>query len=317
MNPMRIDFLGLHAFVAIAERGSFQLAAAHLNLSQTALSHRIRKLEEDLGVKLLSRTTREVSLTQAGLNLLPKVKDTIESLAISLGELRHEGRSRQETLSIGCLPTIASGRLPRALQRFQERHPNVAVRIYDNSASEISDLVQSGTVEFGITLVASHRWDFDIEMLLKDPFTLVCPEGHPLASQSEVSWSDLTEEPLIRISPQTGNRIIIDDALGSRREALSWRFEVQHIQTAVALVKAGVAVTVVPSLALHSVDERGLKLIPLRNPSVTRQLGIISKRGTPLSPLADELRKLIVQTFAEPKHKPSPGRNGKPDKRMK
>src|SRR3954464_12804382 len=110
--PMRIDFLGLHAFVAIAERGSFQLAAAHLNLSQTALSHRIRKLEEDLGVKLLSRTTREVSLTRAGLELLPKVKNTIETLSVTLEELRHQGRDQQEKLSIGCLPTIASGRLP-------------------------------------------------------------------------------------------------------------------------------------------------------------------------------------------------------------
>jgi DNA-binding transcriptional LysR family regulator len=295
---MRIDFLGLHAFVAIAERGSFQNAAAHLNLSQTALSHRIRKLEEDLGVKLLSRTTREVSLTQAGLNLLPKVKDTIESLAISLGELRHEGRSRQETLSIGCLPTIASGRLPRALQRFQERHPNVAVRIYDNSASEISDLVQSGTVEFGITLVASHRWDFNIEMLIKDPFTLVCPEEHPLASQPSVSWSDLSGEPLIRVSQQTGNRMIIDDALGSRREGLNWRFEVQHLQTAIALAAAGVALTVVPRMALDAVDERGLKLVPLRNPSITRQIGIVSRRGSPLSPMADELRRIILKAFA-------------------
>ncbi len=294
---MRIDFLGLHAFVAIAERGSFQNAAAHLNLSQTALSHRIRKLEEDLGVKLLSRTTREVSLTQAGLNLLPKVKETIESLAVSLDQLRHEGRSRQETLSIGCLPTIASGRLPRALQLFQERHPNVTVRIYDNSASEISDLVQSGTVEFGITLVASHRWDFEIEMLIKDPFTLVCPEEHPLASQPSVSWSDLSGEPLIRVSQQTGNRMIIDDALGSRREALNWRFEVQHLQTAIALAAAGVALTVVPRMALDVVGKRGLKLVPLRNPSIARQIGIVSRRGAPLSPMADELRRIILQTF--------------------
>jgi DNA-binding transcriptional LysR family regulator len=299
---MRIDFLGLHAFVAIAERGSFQRAAAHLNLSQTALSHRMRKLEEDLGVKLLSRTTREVSLTQAGVNLLPKVKGTIENLSISLEALRQEGRSRQETLSIGCLPTIASGRLPKALRRFQERHPDVMLRIYDNSATEISTLVQDGTIAFGITLVAAHRWDFDIEMLIKDPFTLVCPEDHPLAARATVSWSDLAEEPLIRISPQTGNRMIIDDALGSRREGLSWRFEVQHIQTAVALVRAGVALTVIPRLALDSIDERGLKLVALRNPSVTRQLGIVSRRGTPLSPLAEELRKIIVQTFAGAKH---------------
>jgi len=295
---MRIDFLGLHAFVAIAERGSFQHAAAHLNLSQTALSHRIRKLEEDLGVKLLSRTTREVSLTQAGLALLPKVKDAIEGLADSLDGLRREGRSREETLAIGCLPTVASGRLPQALRRFQERHPDVFIRIYDNSASEIAELVQSGAVEFGITMVGAHRWDFDIELLIKDSFVLVCPDDHPLASHASLSWSDLAGEPLIRISARAGNRIIIDDALGSRRESQHWRFEVQHIQTAVALVRTGVALTVVPRLSLDTVDERGLSLVPLKNPSVARQLGIVSRRGVPLSPLADELRKIIVRTFA-------------------
>jgi DNA-binding transcriptional LysR family regulator len=296
---MRIDFLGLHAFVAIAERGSFQLAAAHLNLSQTALSHRIRKLEEDLGVKLLSRTTREVSLTRAGLELLPKVKNTIETLSVTLEELRHQGRDQQEKLSIGCLPTIASGRLPALLGRFQSLHPNIVLRVYDNSATEISELVQEGAIEFGITLVAAHRWDFDIEMLVKDPFMLVCRDDHALASSPAVSWSDLADHPLIRISPQTGNRMMIDDALGSRRESLNWRYEVQHIQTAVALVREGIALTVIPKLALDSVDDRGLQVVPLRNPGVSRQLGIISKRGTPLSPLADELRRLIVEAFAE------------------
>lgn len=296
---MRIDFLGLYAFVAIAERGSFQLAAAHLNLSQTALSHRMRKLEEDLGVKLLARTTRAVSLTQAGLNLLPKVKETIDSLAGSLDDLRHEGRTRQGMLSIGCLPTVASGRLPTTLRRFREQHPDVVVRIHDNSASEIAELVQSGAIEFGITIVASHRWDFDIEMLIKDPFMLVCRADHPLASRPAANWSDLADEPLTRISLQAGNRIIMDDALGSRRETLNWCFEVQHIQTAVALARVGAALTVIPRLALDTRDESGLTLLPLRNPLVTRQLGIVSKRGVPLSSLADELRKLIVQAFAE------------------
>ena len=71
---MRIDFLGLEAFLSIAERGSFQRAAAHLNLSQTAISHRMRKLEEDLGLKLFARTTREVTLTRAGIDFLPKAR---------------------------------------------------------------------------------------------------------------------------------------------------------------------------------------------------------------------------------------------------
>ena len=176
--------LGLHAFVAIAERGSFQLAAAHLNLSQTALSHRIRKLEEDLGVKLLSRTTREVSLTQAGLDLLPKVKDTIESLASPWTRFATRGAAGRRSLPSDAFRPSRPDACRRRCAGSGQRHPDVMLRIYDNSATEISDLVQAGTIEFGITLVAAHRWDFDIEMLIKDPFTLRLPRGHPLASQS-------------------------------------------------------------------------------------------------------------------------------------
>jgi DNA-binding transcriptional LysR family regulator len=295
---MRIDFLGLHAFVAIAERGSFQHAAAHLNLSQTALSHRMRKLEDDLGVRLLSRTTREVSLTPAGLSLLPKVKGMIEELSHSLDDLRQHGRFQQESLSIGCLPTIAAGYLPSAVARFRVRYPDVVLRIHDNSANEIATLVHDGAIEFGITLVAAHRWDFDIETLIREPFVLVCRDDHPLSGLSVASWSELHDEPLIRISPHTGNRMIIDDALGSRRESLNWRYEVQHVKTALALVQAGLGMTVVPQFALNASDTQGLHVIQLRNPGVSRQIGIVSKRSTPLSPPADDLRKLIVQEFA-------------------
>src|SRR6478735_2897981 len=139
---MRIDFLGLEAFLSIADRGSFHRAAAHLNLSQTALSHRLKKLEDDLGVKLLARTTRSVSLTPAGLELLPKARRLIEDLQASFEDLRRQGKEKQERLVVACLPTLAIHYLSRALKEFGERHPEVSVRVHDNSATEIAELVK-------------------------------------------------------------------------------------------------------------------------------------------------------------------------------
>ena len=154
---MRIDFLGIEAFLSIAERGSFHAAAAHLNLSQTALSHRMRKLEDDLGVKLFTRTTRHVALTPSGLELLPKARHMLDSLTSSYDALRKQGREQQERLTIGCLPTIATCYLPPLLREFSRQYPTISVRIRDNSAGQIAELVQNGEAEFGITIISAAQ----------------------------------------------------------------------------------------------------------------------------------------------------------------
>lgn len=290
---MRIDFLGLQAFLSIAERGNFQRAAAHLNLSQAALSHRMRKFEADLGVKLLTRTTRQVKLSLAGLELLPKARRMLDEIEASLDALRQFGRHRQESVSIGCLPTIANHYLPRLLRDFSGRFPDIAVKIHDNSAAEIAELVQSGAAEFGITIVSANRADLEIKPLLKEPFVLLCPSAHDFAQQRSVNWSQLANVPLVRISPQAGNRAVIDDALGSRRDTLQWRYEVQHVATAASMVIAGLGLTVVPRLAIDIAGTPGVAAVPLRNPGIVRTLGILSKRGVPLSPPAELLAELI------------------------
>jgi DNA-binding transcriptional LysR family regulator len=290
---MRIDFLGLQAFVAIAERGSFLRAAAHLNLSQTALSHRMKKLEDDLGLMLLIRTTRSVTLTPAGLELLPKARLLLDDLASQFEHLREQAKSHHERVAIGCLPTIATHHLPRILAEFGALHPDVSVKVYDNSAMEIAKLVESGAAEFGITTVAANVWNLEIKPLLKEPFVLLCPKDHAFGRSKSVSWAQLGATPLIRISPQAGNRVLIDDALGRRREALNWRYEVQHVHTAVGMVAENIALTIVPKHAIGFSTPAGLAAVGLRNPSITRTLGILSKRGLPLSPVAAQMVELV------------------------
>lgn len=112
---MRVDVLGLQAFISIAERGSFRAAASHLNLSQTALSHRIRKLEESLGTPLFLRTTRQVSLTAAGTTLLPRARRIFEDLGSALNEVRVDVREGNEQVTVGVLPTVAAHCMPSVI----------------------------------------------------------------------------------------------------------------------------------------------------------------------------------------------------------
>ena len=126
---------------------------------------------------------------------------------------------------------------------------------------------------------------------------LIWPADHRFAGRGWVNWSELEGVPLIRVSPQTGNRLIIDDALGARSEAMTWIYEVQHVASAISLVTAGVGLTVLPRVAL--VGEPALTAIPLRNPSITRTLGAVMRRGVPLSAPAEDLLRLIQLRLAK------------------
>ncbi len=104
----------------------------------------MKKLEADLGLEPPARTTRQVSLTPAGLELLPKARQIMDDITASFAALRQQGKDRQEHLAIGCLPTIAIHYLPRVLHEFQSGWPDLTVRVHDNSATEIADSCRPG-----------------------------------------------------------------------------------------------------------------------------------------------------------------------------
>ena len=292
---MRIDFLGLQAFLSIAERGSFQKAAAHLNLSQTAVSHRMRKLEDELGIKLFARTTREVTLTRAGIDFLPKAQKAIAGLEQSFDELKQQGAKRRERLDIACLPVFAVHHLPPILSRFNRTHPDVEIRIFETPSAAIAALVESGEVEFGLSVIQTNRWDLDVEAIADVPLVLACPTSHPLAKKRAVTWKELRNTPLIRVGTKTAIRSIIDDAMGAAHLAPNWQYEVQHVETAVHLVEAGLGLAVVLSVDVAFHRGRSVIAMPLRAPKVVVTYGLVTRRGMPLSPAAAAVRELLVQ----------------------
>jgi DNA-binding transcriptional LysR family regulator len=292
---MRIDFLGLQAFLSIAERGSFQRAAAHLNLSQTAISHRMRKLEEEVGLKLFARTTREVTLTRAGMEFLPKAQKAVADLEHSFDELKQQGAKRRDRLDIASLPAFAVHYLPPILRKFHDLQPMVEVRIFETPSAAVADLVQTGDVEFGLSVIPTNRWDLDVETISSAPLTLACLGRHALAKKRSVGWAELRNAPLIRVGTKTAIRPMIDDTLAAQQISLSWQYEVQHVETAVNLVEAGLGLAIVPSIDVALHRGRGVVAVPLRSPKVSCAYGFITRRGMPLSGAAATLRSLLVE----------------------
>ena len=236
---MRIDYLGLEAFVRIAEHGSFQRAAEALNLSQTALSHRLRKVEADLGTTLLIRSSREVSLTPAGQELLPDAQRLLKELGDRYAAVRVRGRNQARRVTFACVPTIAHAWMPPVLAAFAAEHDDAAVTLLDIPVARIAEKVQSGGAEFGVTIVSAHLRDLRVHELFDEPYVLLVPVAHPLAARKAVSRAELDGVTMARISTQSKNRQLVDDALGDVRDRARWRFEVQNAAMAIRLVAWG------------------------------------------------------------------------------
>ncbi|MCK9513629.1 MAG: LysR family transcriptional regulator [Pigmentiphaga sp.] len=289
---MQIDFLGMQAFLSIVEQGGFLQAGAHLHLSQTAISHRLRKLEESLGVKLLVRTTRQITLTDAGRALLPGVRQAVRALEDSCELLRRQGETAPEWLAFGCLPTLAPNRIAPALRTFSERCPRIAVRVFDDTVNEIAQHVESGAAAFGISIAGARRPQLAAQVFAHEAFVVACAKGHRLADRARIRWADLHGEVLIRISLPAGNAATIDDVLGRRRTDFQWEYEVQHTALALDLVAAGLGITVVPALSVSRMA--GVVARPLEAPAITRSLTIITHPGRELPATARLLCELVV-----------------------
>ena len=289
---MQIDFLGMHAFLSVVEQGGFVQAAAHLNLSQAAVSHRIRKLEEGIGVRLLARTTREVTLTDAGRALLPSVRNAVRELEQSSETLRQYASTAPRWLAFGCIPTLAVSQTVRPLAAFASAYPDLSVRVFDSPAEEVAELVESGAAAFAISLGSPTRATLVQDVFAQEPFVLVCHREHALAHAPRVTWDDLRRETLIRISLTTGNASKIDDALGAKRLELRWGYEAQSTTVALQMVFARLGVTVVPALSIQSIPD--LVAVPLVEPEINRFLTVITPKDGQLSSAAEKLRDLLI-----------------------
>jgi DNA-binding transcriptional LysR family regulator len=309
---MRIDTLGVEAFVAIADEGSFGKAAERLHLTQTALTRRLQNFEALLGVTLVERTTRSVALSAIGAEFLPEARRLLGELGAALLEIHERGRAHRGEVSIACVPTVGVRFLPRIIEAYAERFPDNRVRILDHASSAVADAVLRREAEFGIQIGGAHHPELTSLPLLADRFVLLARSDHPLAAKPGLHWADLRGHPLIFVGAVSGNRPILDAALARRHIELDGRFEVQHSSTAVGLAAAGVAPAVVPSLAVDDAAYPDLRVVALTDPTVTRSLVLVRRRTARLSPAAEALHDLIrAEAAGSDAARPGPVRRGR------
>jgi DNA-binding transcriptional LysR family regulator len=290
---MKIDTLGVQAFIAIAETGTFRKAADTLHITQTALTRRLQGLEAQLGVKLVERTTRSVALTHIGEDFLPQGRRLLSDLAAALTEIRERGKAQRGDVTIACVPPVGIQFLPRIIQEYSARYPNNRIKILDHASAAVASAVLRREAEFGINIGVAHHSDLLSVPMMEYQYVLICRNDHPLARRKRMSWKQLEPHPLIFAGEGTSNRPLLDAALGGQSLTLQFFYEVQRSSTAVGLVAAGVAAAIVPNLAIQKGAYPNIRVVALTDPVVSKALVLVSRRTGQLSPAAQALYDMM------------------------
>jgi DNA-binding transcriptional LysR family regulator len=290
---INFDLNDLLAFRAVAELTNFRRAAESVHLSQPAFSRRIDKLEQALGVRLLERTTRRVTLTAVGRDFERKVRELLDELDITLLGIRGVAATRMGEVTVACVPSTVYYYLSRVIRLYHERSPKVRVRVFDAGANEALAAVSRGEADFGLNFMGAQEGDLDFKTLVEERFVAACRRDHPVARMKRVSWSQLRDHDFISVSRSSGNRVLLDQALAGVPERPIAIYEAQHVTAVLGLVEAGLGVAAVPAMAMPGADHPLLVSVPLVEPVVTRKIGLIRRRGRSLSPAAQQLYDLF------------------------
>lgn len=193
-----IEFQQLEQFVTIARTKNFTRAAEELNLSQSALSRSIQKLEGELNQPLFERKPREVVLTDLGELLLDRAREILQLVEDSFSMLSEA--DRKGTIRLGAIPTIAPYLLPPLLSSFSEQHPNISVIVQEDTTDNLIKRCSHGDIDFVLLALPISAKYLEVEALFKEELMLVTPATHPLVDQEEITAQSLEPYPFVMLN---------------------------------------------------------------------------------------------------------------------
>jgi len=202
----RVEIRHLRCFQAVAEELSFSKAAQRLRIAQPAVSRTVKELEGNLGVTLLNRDKRSVSLTAAGGVLLQETGLLLLRLEEAVRRVRRTAAGEEGELRLGYIGPPTQAFLGRIVKEFRRHHPRVTVVLEERTPERVWEMVARGRLAVGLTRpVLAHRaLGLPTLLLRRERLCAALPENHPLASRGELRWRDLAEEPLIVLSRREG-----------------------------------------------------------------------------------------------------------------
>jgi DNA-binding transcriptional LysR family regulator len=248
----------LQHFIALAEEGKFTTAAQRMNIVQSGLSMSIKELEQELGSRLVTRTTRKVSLTAAGELFLEHARGCLTLLNDGVQAVRSQDGVVRGRLHLGILQSLTPYvQLAALLQRFHSSYPEVEFALRALSTEAIPALVRSGYVDLSFqAIVGKERWP-GVQTIpyAQDSLVAICSSKHALAGSNRVRLENLSHESFVDLTPERALRKLVDQVFTQHQLSRSSVYQVSDVETLLYFVAHGLGVAIVPSALAGSSNE--------------------------------------------------------------
>ncbi|MCU7934503.1 MAG: LysR family transcriptional regulator [Candidatus Thiodiazotropha sp. (ex Dulcina madagascariensis)] len=286
-----MELAALRAFVQVAREGSFSQAAESLYLTQPAISKRVAGLENELAVRLFDRVGRQVLLTEAGRQLLPRAAHIIHELTDIRRELSNLSGRIAGRLAMGTSHHIGLHRLPAILRSFTDRYPEVELDIRFMESEKACQSVEHGELELAVvTLPLEPAEPLHTDVVWMDPLTVVVGLDHPLANRRQVHLPELVTHPAVLPSRGTYTRALLEQCVSRYQQQVNCSLSTDYLETLKMMASIGLGWSLLPEILLDK------QLKPLRVPELglSRSLGMVTHRKRTLSNAAHAMREQLL-----------------------
>lgn len=283
-----LDSRQLRAFVTLAKTLSFTLTAKELYLSQSAISHSLKVLEQEVGCRLFDRLGKKVILTQAGELLLrhaEKILQEMDTARISLHQLGQWGKGR---LMIGASGTACQYILPRVLREFQKSYPHFSIEITPADSAEIFELLEKHQIDMALTLEPKGNSGLEFLPLFTDELFFLVSKEHPWALEGGVVREEISRQNYILYSKSSYTFGVIERYFEQEGKVLKMFIELGNMEAIKELIKLGLGVGILAPWIFRKEWEAGeVVALPLGKRKLTRHWGVVIRKGRPMG-LAEE-----------------------------
>ena len=292
-----VNLQRLRYFVAVAEELHFGRAADRLNMSQPPLSQQIRLLERELDTALFDRSTRRVTLTDAGAFLYPEAVRLLAA-ADGVDRLMDQHRHGQAgTLRVGFVDSAAYEVMPRVLSEYRCRRPRVGYELHTMSSDEQVQALRAGQIDLGIGRAAADSRNVEATLVMHEPLLVAAGAAHRLAAATAAGLRDLADEPVIgfdrSVSPSL--HAVLASMLAAESVAYDPIIEATEYATILGFVAAGEGLAIVPS-SVQTFRPPGLHYVPLKDRAAVVPLLLLTRSGEP-PPLVAQALDVVAELY--------------------